>query len=209
MEPDNMQPFSQACENNKVPILEVLAQYFSHSKRVFEIGSGTGQHAVYFSEQLPHLFWQTSDQAHNHAGINQWIDRIGTENVGRPREFDVLAPAHWKDLQGNSLPAFDGVFSANTAHIMPWKGVLEMLRGIGDQLENKGCFILYGPFNRDGKYTSRSNALFDRSLRQHQPHMGIRNDVDVFRVARENQLVLVDDIGMPANNRSLVFKKKE
>ncbi|MCY3768131.1 MAG: DUF938 domain-containing protein [Gammaproteobacteria bacterium] len=203
-----MRPFSQACENNKAPILEVLTQYFAQVKRVFEIGSGTGQHAVYFSQQLPHLFWQTSDQSHHHAGINLWIDRVGTENVGRPKEFDVLEPGHWEDLKKDSLSAFDGVFSANTAHIMPWQGVLEMLRGIGHQLEIGGCFVLYGPFNRDGSYTSQSNARFDQSLREQRPHMGIRNDVDIFRVARENKLVLVDDVGMPANNRSLVFKKR-
>ena len=202
-----MRPFSQACENNKAPILEVLEKYFAPVSRVFEIGSGTGQHAVYFARQLPHLFWQTSDQFPHHAGINLWIDHVGTENVGRPREFDVLEASHWGSLEKDSLPAFDGVFSANTAHIMPWNGVLEMLRGVGQQLEIKGCFILYGPFNRNGQYTSQSNALFDQSLRQRQPHMGIRNDADILRIARENKLVLVEDIGMPANNRSLVFRK--
>ena len=82
-----------------------------------------------------------------------------------------------------------------------------MLRGVGQKLKIKGCFILYGPFNRNGQYTSQSNALFDQSLRKHQPHMGIRNDADILRIARENKLVLVEDVGMPANNRSLVFRK--
>ena len=56
-------PFSQACENNKEPILSVIKDYFV-SGTILEIGSGTGQHAVHFAERLDNIFWQTSDQLH-------------------------------------------------------------------------------------------------------------------------------------------------
>lgn len=35
-------PFSQACENNKQPILEVLQNELQEHTHVLEIGSGTG-----------------------------------------------------------------------------------------------------------------------------------------------------------------------
>lgn len=65
-------PFSQACENNQAPIFAVLQQAFADRRHVLEVGSGTGQHSVYFAPRLPHLVWQTSDLADNHAGIRAW-----------------------------------------------------------------------------------------------------------------------------------------
>ena len=40
-------PFSEAAERNAPPILEVLRRELKECSRVLEIGSGTGQHAVY------------------------------------------------------------------------------------------------------------------------------------------------------------------
>jgi tRNA G46 methylase TrmB len=58
-------PFSQACENNKQPILEVLQNELQGFTHVLEIGSGTGQHSVYFAPRLPEIQWQTSDVTSN------------------------------------------------------------------------------------------------------------------------------------------------
>ena len=46
---------SEACERNKGPILAVLREELAASRRVLEVGSGTGQHAVYFAAGLPQL----------------------------------------------------------------------------------------------------------------------------------------------------------
>ncbi len=192
---------SAACERNREPILAILRDVLAHARSVLEIGSGTGQHAVYFGAQLPHLLWQTSDLAHNHSSINAWIDDAGLPNVLRPLTLDMDSPA-WPD------GPFDAVFTSNTCHIMAWQQVQTMFAGIARALPDGGLACVYGPFNYDGRFTSPSNAQFDASLRAQAAHMGIRNFEEVDSLARAHGLTLVADHAMPANNRLLVWRKE-
>ena len=194
-----MKPYSEACDQNKAPILAVLARLFADSRRVLEIGSGTGQHAVHFGSALPHLVWQTSDRPENHAGIRAWLDEAALPNVRAPLLLDVVGS--WPSER------VDAVFSANTTHIMSWPEVEEMFRGIGRVLDSGGCFALYGPFNFEGNYTSQSNARFDQMLKARDPSSGLRNFEDLDDLARANGLMFVEDIPMPVNNRTLVWQK--
>jgi cyclopropane fatty-acyl-phospholipid synthase-like methyltransferase len=193
-----MKPFAESCEENKLPILEVLREEFAAVRRVLEIGSGTGQHAVFFAAQLPHLDWQTSDVAEYHAGIRAWIDDAGLANVRAPLMLDVAHDV-WPDA------AYDGVFSANTTHIMGWPEVEAMIAGIGRVLEPGGRFCLYGPFNYGGRFTSESNARFDQWLKARDPRSGVRDFEDLDRLAGAAGLRLAQDYAMPANNRTLVW----
>lgn len=191
-------PFSQACENNKTPILAVLQQHFTEPGKVLEIGSGTGQHAIFFAEHLPHLQWQTSDLTENHSGIQSWMADYSGENLLPPLTLDV----------GNNswdFGSFDGVFTANTAHIMAWEEVLIMLQGVGKILNPGGKLVVYGPFNYRGQFTSDSNARFNEWLKMQAPHRAIRDFEAVCEAAAQQGLSFVDDIEMPANNRCLVF----
>jgi cyclopropane fatty-acyl-phospholipid synthase-like methyltransferase len=194
-------PFSQACENNKEPILDVLRRVFSHTRQVLEIGSGTGQHAVYFAPRLPHLEWYTSDLAENLAGIRLWIEEQPCENLFPPTALDVSA-SDWPIVD------FDAVFSANTAHIMHWPDVEAMFRGVAFYLPFRGRFALYGPISYHGMHTSESNVRFDQSLRARDSKMGIR-DLDALEaLAEAGGMVLLEDNEMPANNRTLVWEKR-
>ena len=196
-----MKPFSEACEENKRPILAVLERLFAKSTRVLEIGSGTGQHAVFFGAALPQLTWQTSDVAEAHPGINVWLDEAGLPNVLKPLALDVTG--EWPKT------AFDAVFSANTTHIMSWPEVEWMFQGIGRSLESGGILALYGPFNFGGAYTSDSNARFDQWLKIRDPHSGIRHFEALDQLALGNGLAFAEDIPMPVNNRILVWSKDE
>ncbi|MBK1644941.1 methylase [Thiocapsa imhoffii] len=191
-------PYSQACEENKHPILEVIAPLFRTARRLLEIGSGTGQHAVFFAAHLPHLIWQTSDRSENLPGIHRWLADAELANLPPPLELDVLGP--WP------VPACDAVFSANTAHIMSESAVAAMFAGIGKILADGGHFALYGPFNRDGRFTSESNAQFDAMLRAHNPAMGLRDVAQLARLGRAQGLELCADHAMPVNNRLLVWR---
>ncbi|MFN2308592.1 MAG: DUF938 domain-containing protein [Gammaproteobacteria bacterium] len=195
-----MRPFAESCEQNKRPLLDVLRAEFATRTRVLEIGSGTGQHAVFFAAALPHLEWQTSDLAEHHPGIRAWIDSAGLTNLQPPLALDV-ARDPWPSA------AYDGVFSANTVHIMGWAEVEALFAGIGQVLLPGGCFCLYGPFNYAGQYTSASNAQFDRWLRARDPRSGVRDFEDLNRLAETAGLRLVNDHTMPANNRTLVWHK--
>lgn len=195
-----MKPFAESCEENKLPILEVLRAEFASVSRVLEIGSGTGQHAVFFARELPHLNWQTSDVAEYHPGIRAWIDDVGLTNVRAPLTLDVACNT-WPNT------IYDGVFSANTAHIMGWPEVEAMFAGIGKVLAPAGRLCLYGPFNYGGKYTSESNARFDQWLKARDPRSGVRNFEDLNGLAEAVGLRLAKDYAMPANNRTLVWIK--
>ena len=192
-------PFAQACEENKAPILAVLKPLFKDRQHVLEIGSGTGQHAVYFAQHMPHLIWQTSDRVENHAGINLWLDEASLPNTRSPLALDVLQP--WPSLN------IDAVFSANTAHIMAWPAVQAMFKGVGQLLPMGGVFALYGPFNYNGSYTSESNARFDLWLKQRDPDSGIRDFAELDKLAQQVSMQFMADNTMPVNNRLLVWQK--
>lgn len=68
-----MKLYSESCEQNKQPILEILQEVFKDRKTVLEIGSGSGQHAVYFSKYLKHLIWQPSDLVEYLPSIQAWV----------------------------------------------------------------------------------------------------------------------------------------
>lgn len=193
-------PYSEACENNKQPILDVLARYLADGAYVFEIGSGTGQHAVHFAEHLPGVTWQTSDVAANLPGISKRLDLSGLSGLPSPVALDVLQKDWPTDVQ-----AF---YSANTAHIMPWKTVEVMFARLGEALRDGGLFFLYGPFNYGGEYTSESNARFDQWLKHAASGRGIRDFEAVDALANNHRLTLIEDHPMPANNRLLVWRKR-
>jgi hypothetical protein len=185
-----MKPFSEASERNRDPILAILKRVFKQTRQVLEIGSGTGQHAAYFSAALPHLAWQASDRAENLPGIRLW----GVD----PIELDV--DGKWPEIEA------DAVFSANTVHIMSWPQVERMFGEIG-RIASVRTFCLYGPFNYGGRHTSESNARFDAILRGRDPASGLRDVEEIMETGRKAGLRLVEDNPMPANNRLLVFAR--
>jgi SAM-dependent methyltransferase len=193
-----MKPYAESCEKNKGPILAVLKEIFSERKRVLEIASGTGQHAVYFAGALPHLVWQPSELAQNLAGIQAWLDEAQLPNVLTPLAIDVN-DARWP------ITETDGVFNANTVHIISWPEVERMFAHISRILLPGGCVCFYGPYNYNGKFTSESNARFNDWLKSRDPNSGVRDFEAVNRLAATHGLELFRDIEMPSNNRSLVW----
>lgn len=196
---EHVKPFSQSCINNRQPILTVLQRVFATASRVLEIGSGTGQHAVFFARELPHVRWQATDLAENLPGIRQWIADQPAANLLEPLMLDVTGD--WPAV------TFDAVFSANTAHIMPWEAVQIMLTQVADRLPPGGVFALYGPFNYEGAYTSESNSRFDTWLKARDSAKGIRDFEKINGTLRQLGLELMEDNAMPANNRLLVWRK--
>ena len=193
-------PFSESCVQNREPILAVLREVFADCRQVLEIGSGTGQHAVYFGAALPHLVWQSADVPPHHAGIRAWLDEAALPNVRPPIALDV-SQAGWRSGR------YDAVFSANTLHIMGWPEVEAFFEGVGEVLEAGGVLAVYGPFNTNGAFTSESNARFDAWLKARDPASGVRDFEAVDALARAQGLALWQDIAMPANNRTLVWRR--
>ena len=190
-------PNAPSCERNRDPILAVLQRHFADRRDVLEIGSGTGQHAVYFAAAMPWLAWQCSDLASNLPGIGQWLASAGLPNTPPAIELDVRGP--WPAAR------FDAVFSANSLHIMGWPEVERLFARLPQVLEPDATVAIYGPFNYAGAYTSESNREFDGWLHERDPASGIRDFEAVDALARGAGLDLVADVAMPANNRTLVW----
>jgi len=192
--------FSPSSERNKGPILEVLKAELADIKEVWEVGSGTGQHAVFFAKELPHLVWQTCDLKKNHPDIQARIEIGQLPNLKSPIELDV-----------NRFPwpmqSVQAVFSANTLHIISKAAVQAFFKGIQQSLQVGGKLCVYGPFNYQGKFTSESNEQFDRQIKQRDPASGIREFDWINQLAQSTNCSLQKDYEMPANNRLLVWEK--
>ena len=193
-------PYSESCDQNRDPIFEVIQPLLKASKKVLEVGSGTGQHAMYFAKKMPHLIWQTSDQQSYHEGIKLWLADAQLDNTPTPIALNVSSDT-WPDEQ------FDVVFSANAVHIMGWDNVIDFFANAPKLLSSGGLFILYGPFNYNQQYTSESNARFDIWLKQRDPQSGIRDFEALDKLANNAGMKIKEDYALPANNRILVWEK--
>ena len=192
-------PYSESCDQNRQPIQRILQRYVEGRKTLLEIGSGTGQHAVYFSSAFPGLSWQTSDLVENHPGIQAWIDDSGLNNVLHPIQLD--ARGDWPEQ------SYDLVFSANTVHIMSAQSVQQMFARLPGCMHQHSVFLLYGPFNYQGRYSSDSNARFDQWLKQRDSDSCIKNFEWLKDIAAQSGLECFDDVEMPANNRMLLWRR--
>jgi len=192
-------PFAPACERNQQPILDHLQTIFADVDEVLEVGSGTGQHAAFFAQHLPHLQWQPSDRAENLAGITAWCSDAQLPNLRMPVELDIDKPWARKTV--------GAIFTANTLHIMNWRQVQIFFIELAQHLVASGKFVVYGPFNYNGRYTSESNAQFDKWLKLQSPYSAIRDFDAVNALAKAAGLTLVADHAMPANNRLLHWVK--
>ena len=194
-------PYSAACERNRAPILDRLGDAFEGTRRVVEIGSGTGQHAAWFAPRLPGLTWVATDLGDRLPGIRAWVN--GLEASGR---VEVLAldvtRSPWPDLG-----PVDAAFSANTAHILPESAVEAMFAGLGERLPPGAPLCLYGPFAVDGAHTGPGNAAFDASLRSRDPRMGVRDLRWLEGVGERAGFGLERVDPMPADNRLVTWRK--
>jgi hypothetical protein len=196
----NQRPFSQACENNKQPILAELREEFAAVEGVLELASGTGQHACYFAAALPVSRWQMTDLAENLSGLEAWRADYSGSNLPPALALDVCQ-AEW----GVEIP--DAIFTANSLHIMPWLAVERLFDYLGKHAPIRNRLCIYGPFNYGGEYTSDSNARFDEWLAQRNAGSAIRDFEAVDALAAAAGYRLQADHAMPANNRLLVWHR--
>ena len=194
-----MKPHAPSCDRNQGPILEVLRDCFSDRKQALEVGSGTGQHAVFFAAAMPWLTWQTADMVESLPGIRMWLDEAGLPNLPPPLELQAGGP--WPK------GPYDAVFSSNTLHIMGWPEVQKFFAALDGVMGPDAVLAVYGPFNYEGRFTSESNAQFDVWLKQRSAASGIRDFEAVNALAESIGLRLLADHAMPANNRTLVWRR--
>jgi len=200
-------PCSDACERNRDPIAAGLDPWMGDRRRVLEIGSGTGQHAVHFAERWPWLHWQPSDHPDHLPGIEAWRLHAALPNLLPALPLQATLPPS----PGLPLPVqvatFDAVFSANTLHIMGWDHVQALFAGLPAVTRPGALLAVYGPFNVRGQYSSDSNAQFDAWLKARDPRSGIRDMEAVQALAAESGFTPLGNLAMPANNRLLLWRR--
>ena len=195
-----MLPYSQASENNKLPILSILQRYFHSVSSVLEIGSGTAQHGEFFAEHFPDISWQCSDIPENLKTTQQRIVAKGLQNLPTAIQLNV-------DEKKWGCATYDCVFTANSLHIMAYDSVVNFFKGLPQCLKPNALVLLYGPFKYAGEFTTESNAKFDIWLKQQNPICGVRDFERVLELAEGAGLSFLEDNPMPANNQLLVFRQ--
>ncbi len=193
-------PFSASADRNKTAIGDALTDVLNSVTTVLEIGSGTGQHAVYLAERFPNLQWQPTDRSENLTAIQQYIEASPCSNILPPIEIDVADKVSLNRQ-------YDLAYSANTAHIMSLAEVKAMFELVSASLHTGASFALYGPFSYGGKHTSDGNRNFNEMLQQQAAHMGIRDKAELDTIALDAGLDFIDDKAMPSNNRILLWRR--
>lgn len=196
-----MRRYSPATARNREPLLAALRPYLPPSGVVLEVASGSGEHAVFLGAALPELRWQPSDpDPTSRDSIAAWVEHEGLTNVAQPLALDATSWP-WP------LAHADAVLCANMIHIAPWEAAQGLLRGAAEVLPVGGPLLLYGPFVVDG-HAAPTNLAFDASLRDRDPRWGVRELRDVEREAQAHGLELVARVAMPANNLTVVLRRR-
>jgi len=191
-----------AASRNREPILAVLAPLLAEAQVVLEIASGSGEHAVWVAGKLPHLIWQPSDpDAYALASIDGWRQESGAPNVRPAIELDAQWP-RWP------VERVDAVVCINMIHIAPWAACEGLVRGAASVLPAGGLLFLYGPFKIGGQHTAPSNEAFDADLRSRNPSWGVRDLDDVLALAQQHGIEHESTVAMPANNQSVVLRRR-
>ena len=193
--------FAPAAERNREPILEVLRRVLPATGTVLEIASGSGQHAVFFSERLPQLRWQPSDPAADALrSIQAWVSEEARENLLAPIALDVRSEP-WP------IARADAMLCINMIHISPWEVSEALFEGAQRVLSTDAPLVTYGPYRVHGRHTAPSNAAFDESLRSRDPRWGVRDIDELSALATRTGFSLDESVLMPANNMTLVWRR--
>ena len=199
--------FFPATQRNKIYIGDVLTQIPLKKGFVLEIGSGSGEHGVEFQKRFPEIIWQTSDPTLEYRkSIISWIEHEKL-NIKMPEPINIdVTKIPWP-IPVKLVDNLQVIISINMIHIAPWECTKSLFKESGKLLNCGKFLILYGPFKIEDKHLSKSNELFDKSLKIQNNNWGVRNLEQVNKEAIINGFQQKQLIQMPANNLTLIYKK--
>ena len=188
---------------NAAPIVELVRKTAIKSGKALEIASGTGQHIVQLASALPHLCRQPSDvDAARIKSILCWSDDQHLANLNPPCFLDATAEGWAVEHQGQDL-----ILLVNLLHLISTEETKILVEEMSKALTSNGLSIIYGPFMRSGKLTSKSDIQFHQSLINADPDLGYKNDIDMLNLFGEAELTHLSTENMPANNLAFILQK--
>lgn len=200
-------PHAPATLRNRGPILDVLTRVLPREGTVLEIASGTGEHAAWFAERLPHIDWQPSEpDARLRQAIVGRAANTGLANLRPPLAIGAADP-DWGVGVGAGGARIDAVVCINMTQVVPWPAIEGLFAGAARTLAPGGVLYVYGPFKRGGRHTSPGNAAFDDGIRAQNPEWGVRDADDLDALAKASGFAPAELVEMPANNLSLIYRK--
>ncbi|XP_076645408.1 methyltransferase-like 26 isoform X1 [Halictus rubicundus] len=197
-----------AADRNKDPILSVLKKYVQHGpdKIFLEVSSGSGQHVAHFAPHFPQItFYPSEYEPELLDSISAYANEF--VNIKPPLRVDITNNFRNWDNGNFKEASIDYIYNANMMHISPYKCSIGLFENAGKLLKDNGLLITYGPYAVDGKITPKSNVNFDKSLKLLDPSLGLRDIKDLKRLAEENGIKLINIVDMPANNKTIIWKK--
>jgi SAM-dependent methyltransferase len=207
----NEKRVSSAAECNKQPIVDILLEHIIPTAidvTLLEIGSGTGQHVVYFAEHFPRTIFQPSDVDTDHLhSIQAYIDdyerQTSRKHILSPLNIDLLAPT---TIAGQS---FDFVYCCNVIHITPIECTNGLFALAEHVLKSQGSLITYGPYALagSGRITPESNRQFHQHLQQRDARWGLKSIDELVDIAGQHRMKLKATYDMPSNNKILWWQK--
>ena len=193
--------YALATLRNRVLILDVLRDVLPTTGIILEVACGSGEHVVHCARNLPSLVFQPSDPDPDaRLSVAAWAKAIGVTSVRAPIALGALHSV-WP------IASADGIICINMIHISPWEATVGLIRGAAAILPPGSPLYLYGPFKREGFAMVPSNQAFDRSLRDHNPHWGLRDLEAVAAMAQSVGFLAPVVTEMPTNNLSVVFRR--
>ncbi|XP_002732310.2 methyltransferase-like 26 [Saccoglossus kowalevskii] len=200
---------SPSADRNKEAVAQILMHYAGLDRTGFalEVGSGTGQHVVHFAARMPNITWLPSDiDEPSVTSINCYLQVYQLKNILQPIYLDVSQPAHqWSP---HLIPAScDLIVCINVIHISAITTTSGLIKGAGTVLKSHGLLVMYGPYKVHGIITPHSNVEFDKQLKIRNPEWGLRDIDYLIEVAEQNGMILEAMHDMPANNKTIVFRK--
>lgn len=194
--------YAPSAARNRDPIGTVLRHQLPERGLVLEIASGSGEHVCHFAAASgPELIFQPSEpDAKARASIDAWVGALDLKNVRAAIALD--ATETWP------ITAADVVIASNMIHIAPWEAAMGLVKNAGRILPPGGMLFLYGPYRRAGIVMEPSNDAFDADLKRRNPAWGVRDLEAVAALAEAQGFAPPDVIEMPANNLSVIFRKR-
>lgn len=192
-----------SASRNAADIVAVLAKFAPLTGKALEIASGTGQHCISFAREFPSLHWQPTDiDSSRRASIDAYVSDSALTNVAPALPLDACK-TDWSNRHTNQSM----IVVINLLHLISAAETQTLISEAAMALVPSGRFVIYGPFMRDGKLTSKSDVNFHASLITQDPEIGYKDEIDVLSMTQDAGLSVVNRTEMPSNNLALIVEK--